>query len=494
MSKQSIFWINGSAGTGKTTIAYTVAEECSKHKILGASFFCSHDDTECSNVNLIFITIAYQLQQFSTAFAEELAHAWRLHPDIAYASLSYQLEELLVKPLGAAGGSFPPCVVVIDALDECKDGGAISIILSSIAQHINGLSPLRIFVTSCPEQKISSVFKMHPLDPVTQQLVLHEVKLAAVQHDIEHYLASSLGVVSSTHSLKDLWPSVKDIQALARLSHGLFIFAATSVKFIADPNYSNPRAQLAALLSNTSAGTNNVLSPHYQLDQLYTAVLTSAFPDISYSLSGRLKMILGSIILLSDQHSPYALEQLLGLNQGIVQETLAHLHSVIIVPDSNTQVIRLLHPSFFDFITSPERCLNPKFVVNAQAQHTLLAYRCLETMTSLLQRDICGIKDLSLLNNEIPDLAIQIGRHIPSHLQYACHHWASHLEKSMVSDSLLDLIQKFCEKNLLNWIEVCSLLGELQNVLFAVDMAQKVLSVSQRILLFPHQVLILYRT
>jgi hypothetical protein len=38
-----IFWIKGSAGTGKTTIAYSIAEDCRKHNVLGASFFCSRD-------------------------------------------------------------------------------------------------------------------------------------------------------------------------------------------------------------------------------------------------------------------------------------------------------------------------------------------------------------------------------------------------------------------------------------------------------------------
>lgn len=36
-----IFWIKGSGGTGKTTIAFTFAEDCRHHGILGASFFCS---------------------------------------------------------------------------------------------------------------------------------------------------------------------------------------------------------------------------------------------------------------------------------------------------------------------------------------------------------------------------------------------------------------------------------------------------------------------
>jgi hypothetical protein len=47
-----IFWINGSAGTGKTTIAYTIARDCRTHGMLGAGFFCSRDDADCSNPGL----------------------------------------------------------------------------------------------------------------------------------------------------------------------------------------------------------------------------------------------------------------------------------------------------------------------------------------------------------------------------------------------------------------------------------------------------------
>jgi len=40
---------------------------------------------------------------------------------------------------------FPPCLVVIDALDECKDGNATSVILSSLSIFAGRLSPLRFF-------------------------------------------------------------------------------------------------------------------------------------------------------------------------------------------------------------------------------------------------------------------------------------------------------------------------------------------------------------
>src|SRR5882724_10971010 len=76
-----IFWLDGQAGTGKSTIAQTIA--CHYHKAgqLGASFFCSRDDAECSNVNMIFPTIAYQLCLFQPIFQKHVSKAMRNDPD-----------------------------------------------------------------------------------------------------------------------------------------------------------------------------------------------------------------------------------------------------------------------------------------------------------------------------------------------------------------------------------------------------------------------------
>lgn len=60
-SKPSVYWLNGLAGTGKSTIAQTIAERVFADGRLGASFFCSRDFEDRSNLKLIFPTIAVQL-------------------------------------------------------------------------------------------------------------------------------------------------------------------------------------------------------------------------------------------------------------------------------------------------------------------------------------------------------------------------------------------------------------------------------------------------
>jgi hypothetical protein len=148
----------------------------------------------------------------------------------------------------------------------------------------------------------------------------------------------------------------------------------------------------------------------------------------------------------------------------------------MILPDNETQPIRLHHPSFVDFITDSNRCCNRRFTVDSKKQHTLLAILCLKAMQSLKQ-DICGINNPCLLNAEVDGLPSRITANILPHIQYACRHWIFHLTHALISDILVDLLQEFCTKYLLYWIEVCSLLGELRNTLVGLHAAKEFLLV-----------------
>jgi hypothetical protein len=427
----AIFWISGMAGSGKTTIAFTVASKCRDRKVLGASFFCSRDSADCSNPMLMFTTIAYQLGQFCPAFKDELSKVLISQPNVVFSSISYQLEKLLVEPLQALGDKFPPCVVVIDALDECHDDNATSIILSSLSLHIANLLPLQFLITSRPDQKVTTAFGIQDLASTTQPLALHEVKLDVVERDIQHYLELELFHVWDQNGLKESPPSPANIETLTKMSSGLFIFAATAVKFIAS---GDPIDQLANLLKRVMLTDS---APLQHLDELYLQVLNNAFPYPKQFT--QLKQILGTVALLQDPLSANQLEDLLNCN---VQSILKRIQSVVIVPKNDNDVIHLIHPSFFDFIVNENRCSQQEFLVDPLMQHTLLAHNCLTVMKQLKQ-DICNIRDPTKLNHEVQDLPERMLRCISPCLQYACRHWAWHLSNSMFSESLLNLLDDF---------------------------------------------------
>ncbi len=60
---EPIYWINGIAGIGKSTIARTVAEDEDSRKCLGASFFFSRQEKDLLDAKLFIPTIAHQLAQ-----------------------------------------------------------------------------------------------------------------------------------------------------------------------------------------------------------------------------------------------------------------------------------------------------------------------------------------------------------------------------------------------------------------------------------------------
>jgi hypothetical protein len=472
MQAPRVFWINGpgSAGTGKSTIAFTVARELHLQKKLGASFFCSRDIPECRNPKLIFPTIAYQLGQFYAPFCQQVTAAFKADTEIIYSVVSMQLEKLIVEPLHALQGTMPSCLVVIDALDECQDGGATSIILASLAQYMTQLMPLKFLITSRPEHHIHSGFKLNQLLQTTQRFILHEVEQCVVETDIQKYLDSNLMITKQMYQLDDGWPTLEDINALVQLSSGLFIFAATAIKFIQDKYYNDPQGQLACLLNSIMA-----TSSHTLLDQLYLQVLKNAFPEISPNFASRLKVALGSIILLQSPLSPLDLEQLLALTVPL-HVTLQHLHSVVIFPTVQGDVIRIIHPSFHDFLIDPARCVNHTFLVNPEMQHSLLAQACLDAL-KMLKKDICEIKQPSIFHNDVENLSALVQQHIPSFLQYACRHWAIHLSHSLLSNRLLHSLEEFCTHHLLHWVEVCCILGELRGALLALKIAFSLLPV-----------------
>jgi len=348
-----IFWLDGIAGTGKSTIAETVARHFDGTNELGASFFCSRDSAECSNVNLIFPTIAYQLSSFSPAFKKRVSAAMRKDPDLQYSFSSRQLKKLVVEPLHGVmheeGLRFRPCIIIIDALDECKDSNAISTILFALSESTDDLSPLRFFITSRPVPNIVQGFRNAVLMKETGRLILHNIPFNISEKDIRIYLEAQLSDIARSFSLPSSWPPNEDVVKLVKKSAGLFIFAATASKFIADWDVHNPKRQLTILTSATYVASGKA-SPHRELDLLYLQVLHEAFPDISGDQRAWLKMVLGTAVLLFDPLDPEGLEALLGLDESTARMTLCSLHSLIIVPEVEDGPVRLIHPSVHDFL------------------------------------------------------------------------------------------------------------------------------------------------
>ena len=147
------------------------------------------------------------------------------------------------------------------------------------------------------------------------------------------------------------------------MSGGLFIHISTALEYIFGA--SDPEERLDELLRNPSVSVSSAAktSPAAHLYGLYLQVMKviNTLEDVS-----RVKKVVGSIVLLNDQMSPENLENLLALKRGTVRRTLRPLRSILAVPDVDQihGVIRIIHPSFPDFLVDASKCTRADILVN----------------------------------------------------------------------------------------------------------------------------------
>jgi len=243
---QRVFWLNGLAGTGKSTIAQTFAEITFAEGKLGASFFCSRNFEDRNNIERIFPTLAFQLVYRYPAFREPLLQVLRANPGIGQEKLCSQMEKLIVGPFQAMQA---PTLIIIDALDECRDEEPASALLSVLSRYVGKIPLVKFFITGRPEPRIRSGFRLESLQPHTDVLRLHDVERCSVDSDIKLFLKTQLMDITRTRSncsLAEDWPASQDIDALCRKAAGFFIYAATVVKFVASESTHLMRGSLSS--------------------------------------------------------------------------------------------------------------------------------------------------------------------------------------------------------------------------------------------------------
>ncbi|CAE6430499.1 unnamed protein product [Rhizoctonia solani] len=269
---EKIYWMNGMAGTGKTTIVYSLCEWLESTNRLGASFFCSRISSTCRSLSRIVPTLAYQLARYSPAFRSALCTALKDNPDAGTLNVIQQFEMLIYHPMLRVKDAIPESVViVIDALDECDDAYSVRLLLDVLLRFAEQL-PVKFFVASRPEHVIRD--RMMSRAGSTRFIVyLHDIEQSIVEEDIKKYLTEALSPMEPS-------PSIEQIGLLAQRSRNLFIYAATLVRYIYPdgiPVDSTDRLEsiLQAIGTSHAASDNR----YKDLDLLYTTVLSAVFND-----------------------------------------------------------------------------------------------------------------------------------------------------------------------------------------------------------------------
>ncbi|MCJ1346290.1 hypothetical protein MMC31_004505, partial [Peltigera leucophlebia] len=463
-SGKHIFWLSGMAGMGKSTIARTVAYEFSEARHLGASFFFSRGGGDLGNAQKFVTTIALQLARSFSSIKLHISDAIKRNESITcQGGLRNQWNELILGPLSqlASHHNFR-VTLVVDALDECAHEQDVAIILQLFAEA-KDLSTVdfKILVTSRPETPIRLGFRDMP-EILHQDLALQNIPRLIVEKDITVYLRHELLTIRKERQLSSQWPGEEKIKQLVEKSDCIFIFISTACLFIRDINW-QPDDQLSVILQDDMMED----SPTAKLDSMYTQVLTqSVFKQKQEMqrarLSARFKQVIGSIVVLFNVLPAQELATLLSVSPDEIASALSPLHSVLDIPKDVLHPIRLLHPSFRDFLLDEKRCTDVNIRIEADEIHENSTRNCLRLLSDNLKRDICGLK---FPGTEVKDIQnAKIESCLSQALQYACHYWAAHLEK-ISHDRLVDTglfheggpIHNFFTKDFLHWLEALSL-------------------------------------
>ncbi|KAF8179114.1 hypothetical protein BJ912DRAFT_644648 [Pholiota molesta] len=456
-AQPDLFWLNGLAGIGKSTITKTISKYANEHEMLGGSFFFSRGDQALSDGRLVFPTLAFQLAQHDPAFKRSLGKALEGNADYGYEATPIQLDKLIITPLRDSSTRRKILLFVVDALDECSSKKeAKRLIELLLAQSKQFPFIFRIFITSRPENHIRSVLNK---ESNIAKIVLHDIEDSIVRNDIHSYLKEELSKIPSELEVNvgPNWPKDADLDAIVDKSGKFFVYASTAIKFIGKDPPRDPQRHLEILLGIRQT-TNAKLLPYLDLDNLYLAVLRNAFPDDSDDeVVERFRWVVGCIVLMLDPLSMEALGRFTNTSPDDIERTLYHLHSVIISPTSYQEAPHIYHPSFRDFLT--ERCSDDMFAIVRVQQERRLLLRCLELMMETLTRDVAKIGDYWRKNNEIDDLRAKTDEALTTEVQYSCINWSSHLLVLEKDDEELSAkLDEFASVRLLNWFEAMSLL------------------------------------
>ncbi|KAG2153861.1 hypothetical protein DEU56DRAFT_751558 [Suillus clintonianus] len=397
--KSRLIWLHGTAGVGKSAVAFTVAERMRDLKVtketnvetrLAGTFFFSRKHTNRSTTGHLFATLAYQLARNFPSVRNDVNRAIRENPAVLNPnqSLRDQMMALFRQPLWhlecRQRENLPP-VFVVDALDECKPEtvGDLIFLLGQVLRNPN-LPVIHILLTSRSEDHIRAAIQKDEMRPLVYEIPVNtsgegiaatiSLDGADVDNDICMFLQHSFTELQSRRP--DFpQPTAHELELLASRAGRRFIVASTMMKFI-DDGYNDPRNRLELLLRLTSE-----LLPGTEVYKLYDRILSTCADPV------RAHLHLSIVAALADPLPISQISKLLGPGQGKdVEATLVQLRSIVDIPTNSNLPLNIYHSSVRDYVSDPSNCKVPQ--VQSQqcimSPHSLLA----ESSFSLMARDI----------------------------------------------------------------------------------------------------------
>ena len=462
-----VFWLTGQAGSGKTTIAYTIARRfergssAGQHTVLGGNFLCSRQFEETRGRTQIIPTIAYQLARECKPYEDALQVANNF--DVVNHDVVTQLKSLLIAPWQQSEPircpKLPPYLIVIDALDEIKGDEGSSFLhdlLAAIDEY--DLRGFKFFVTSRSDPE---VVKLQGSFASKANCYLQDVPIEEAKPDVKLYLKEKLKELDGR----------PEFDELVNRAGGLFIYAATAVRYLAGSVTMEEQIGLLRNLFSKSYEPSVSSDTTSLIDDLYRQIMLDAFSNLDERVLARRLCILHTFLYTAERTSASTVVSLVyrrfipGGDYEAVRAVLQDLHAILYTRGDH---IFWYHASFPDFIFTQARSnfrigeRDFAFSYNEPSLHRFLSESCFRIMKLGLRLNMGNIPSSFLFDRDNAiALSKQVDQNIDTAVRYASRYWTHHLATAGLinADDLCDRIAELLQIRILFWIEAMNLMG-----------------------------------
>jgi hypothetical protein len=458
-----ILWLQGMAGSGKSTIARSFAEllgDKAQGKP-GASFFFKRSREDRSNGRLLIPTLAAQLARGIPFMQLSIANAIRDDPGLCDQSIRDQFCKLLIQPLSATPPTQMPAngvFVIIDDIDEWERDELVQFL--DLVKGVNRDLRLRIFITNRPGTSVEAGFT-HIDQDMYDKIVLEDSQALTIESDLRTYFRYKFAEIrnarrqeSSREPLPESWAGAPDIEILVEAAGPLFGFASTICRYVAEES---PQHRLDAVLaSDRNASSLRVRDKLPCLKTIYAEILHRIVADYDEAAANKkaaqFRKVVGVLIVSFEPLSRLQLAHFLDTNLDEIDDALDDLKSVIRVPEDPNKPVQIFHSTFREFLLDEKNKEFKRFWIDEAQAHELLGEDCLRLMydSGALRRDMMGLRDPAIFRSAVEG---QIHARISPWLSYACHHFHRHIANGKTGFGDGIVIFQFLKLHVLHWIE-----------------------------------------
>ncbi|KAJ3228334.1 hypothetical protein HDU78_009809 [Chytriomyces hyalinus] len=443
-----LVWVNGAAGTGKSVIAWLVAENKESrfgNYTTGSVFFCRHNNELLRDPARIIRTMIWDLCSKYKSVKTVVEKALAEDKENVAAGLASILKRpieafkhLVVKGLRTLPADHKPVLLIIDALDECspQTRGQLLTILTKTSELP---AFVKFFVTGRPEEDIYE--SLNPINPF-------ELCPTAFENlqDLKIFARTGLAQILEVEGpALETELFTKSVETFVTKSEGVFIWGKCVLDHLRDRRMINgaiTEETLLEAIESFESGTDN----------MYKLLLNRASKESS-DLS-EFRRTLSIVLAVKEPVSFAVLASLGGQSVSDTGISVAKLRSILKLEESAVAVI---HKSLKDFLVDAARS-GPQLHVSLPDCDMQITMRCFDILCSQLARNMASLD---------PSVQYAPAGRIPvsDELAYATRFWASHFQGASHPEELVDKLFEFCETKFANWIEAMMLLNKRSDII-----------------------------